>query len=162
MLSIFAGDPPGPDDDWSIQEPVVDSFTDEIGQTATLNGIDNRLVLIVACNAGRILAIGLGGLSARTMLFQDGSVDMRWADGPVSSQGWTDSDSVLVVPEQHLPGFLEAATTQLRLRIRANVVRNQFVQDEFNLANLNVSAGSLRMIAPARGNREREELTCTR
>ena len=164
MLRIF-DEPLGPDNDWSIQDPVIDSFTDERGQTATLNGINNRMVLTVGCADGRTYAIGVGGLGTRQsqdILFQNGNIDLRWGDGSVESHGWIDSDLVLVVPDQDLPGFLETTALHNRLRIRANVTRNRFVQDEFNLSLLTVSPNSIKMVDPPQGQAERKELVCTR
>ena len=164
MVEIF-GEPIGPDDDWMVQDPVVDDFTDEEGQAATLNGINGNLVLIVGCNAGRLYGIGVGGLAGRrgpSVLFQNGDIQLRWGEGAIESRSWVDADRVLLIPDQSMPRFLRAATRQNRLRLRANVTRNRFIQDEFNLSRLTVSAGGIRMIDPAQGETERKELSCTR
>lgn len=160
MVRIF-GEPIGPDEDWSVHDPVIDGFTDEQSQAATLDGINGNLVLVVGCNAGSLFGVGIGGLTDR-LLFQDGDIDLRWGDGSVDSQGWVDADRVLIVPERRLNEFLRYAARENRLRIRANVTRNRFVQDEFNLANLTVSSSTVRMDDPPRGQTARKILSCSR
>ena len=152
--------------DWSVGDPVVDEFTDERGQAAYLIGVNARLVLIVGCNASRVSVVGLGGLGgARTfrgrlispnVVFQGGDVDLRWGEGPIQTRSWVDGDVVLAASGQAAADFLDASSQENRLRVRAGVVRNSVIQDEFDLSDLAVSADDVRMIGRT------EELHCTR
>ncbi len=155
-----------PSSDWMVHEPVVDDFTDEIGQAATLWGQNHRLVLIVACNAGRVANVAIGGLGGGSFgrriptpntMFQDGGVDIRWGDGPVESYEWIDGDLVLGAPESAMIDFLDTASRESRLRMRASVVRNAIIQDEFDLSKLDVTPNIVRVF-----NSGPQDLSCVR
>lgn len=151
---------------WVIQDVMVDKFTDESGQTAYLLGRNHRLALIVGCSEGRVTSVAIGGLGGNVMftprpdvIFANGDVDVRWGDEGIVTQAWLDGDLLLGV--QDVPGFLDNTAWQDRLRVRAAVVRNTIIQDEFNLLNMVVTSGRVRL----RDREHREglrELVCKR
>lgn len=155
-----------PSNDWMVDEPVVDDFTDEVGQAAALWGRNHRLVLIVACNAGTVANIAVGGLAGGSfmgrattpnVLFQDGGVDIRWGGGLAESQEWIDGDLVLATSGSSMADFLDRASRENRLRMRASVVRNRVIQDEFDLVNLEVTPLTVSTLSGAR-----DGLSCAR
>lgn len=173
MLSIAGGDPPF-QTDWVVREPVIDGFTDERGQAATLMGRNYQLVLIVGCNAGRITNVAIGGLGGArgigrgqriptpATLFQDGTVDLRWGDAPVDSQTWIDGDLVLAASGDTLAGFLDNVMRESRLRVRARLVRNRVIQDEFDLVRLEATVADVRAFNRKPQDDPTRELACTR
>ena len=173
MLNRWFGGNIAPDNHWSIRDPVVDDFTDERGQAASLNGTNHRLVLIMGCQQGRTNVIGIGGLGggltsingsrAPNLIFQHGELDLRWGEDGVVSQSWNDADLLLAARGQLMSDFLNAAAQQTRLRVRATLTRNRIIQDEFDLSNLWVSPSTVRMVDPPSGRiTETKELSCSR
>lgn len=166
----------GPDNNWRIMDPVVDEFTDSQGQSAWLFGRNYRLVLLIGCSGGEVDALAIGGLGGatsirrgrvvqetRNIIFQGGSVDLRWGEGPVEPQDWVDGDLLLAASRQNVIAFLDAAATgENRLRARARATRNRIIQDEFDLTNLEVTLDSARMVRRRSDPLPLEELSCAR
>ena len=150
-----------PSVDWYAHEPMIDDFTDDVGQAATLWGQNQRLILIVGCRAGKIASVGIGLGGGRRVptpntLFQNGDVDIRWGDGPVESIEWLDGDLVLVAPVSSTVDFLSDASRENRLRVRARLVRNTVIQDEFDLGRLEFTPLTIRF------NSGPQDLSCAR
>ena len=151
---------------WLVEEVMTDEFTDRRGQAAWLLGQNARLTLIVGCSDNRISGVAVGGLGGnriytRTpmLLFQDGNVDLRWADGDIVSTVWRDGDEVLLLSGRRVAEFVDAASQENRLRMRATVARNSIVNDEFDLRNLDVTIDTIQLRDPDHSDGP-QELTC--
>ena len=149
---------------WSVHPGAVDDFTDESGQPATLFGLRGQLVLIVGCTDKQLSGVAVGGLrgsglprSPPPLLFQDGNVDTRWGDEPIETQTWNVGREVLVSTATQADRFLDSASRESRLRVRATVLGNRAIQEEFDLGGLEITEGAVRI----RGE-GRSEMVCRR
>ena len=149
---------------WYIDNMMIDEFTDRRGQTAWLFGRNLRLVLIVGCSDGFFSGIAVGSLGGNEfsplLLFQDGSVDLRWGDGDIVPTVWLDGDEVLVLSGQGASEFLHAAARENRLRMRTTIIGNSFVNEEFDLRNLDIAEDAIRLRDPALLAGSPQEITC--
>ena len=75
------------------------------------------------------------------------------------SAAWQDSNEVVVLSGQEVSEFFVSAGQQNRLRVRASLVGNTIVNDEFNLRNLSVTEGTVQLRDPEHSEGP-QELTC--
>ena len=102
-----------------------DDFTGESTTFAARVGDDQRLNLLVSCPGVMISMQDRG-------LFQGGTVDVRWDDGPVETFTFLDLDRTLVYEGVD---FARKLAEHAEVRVRVAKYRNEQVTDVFNLSD---------------------------
>ena len=103
----------------------ADDFTGESTTFAARVGDDQRLNLLVSCPGVMISMQDRG-------LFQGGTVDVRWDDGPVETFTFVDLDRTLVYEGVD---FARKLAEHAEVRVRVTKYRNEQATDTFDLSD---------------------------